>query len=175
MGIFQKLLEKYGGQSKSKILPQSFTKSYNLGMFTTVNDGQTLNPNQENDVAVIKVPQRQINKWGAGGIVAGVDVRHIMFISLFDGSTTPVQIEGTITLSNRGANGRNTIPYVAPRTETLRGSETDRTNSALLGEEKLGSIDGSYLVLSINPDTELVFSEVNSKVLIPVTIYDLKA
>ncbi len=171
MGI-ENLLSGLLGKKGGKV-PPHFTESINLASFSTVNDGKTLYAGQFNDVAVLKVPAQQVRKFGAGGLINGVDVRAIFFISLFDGSATPVQIEGVFKLSNRDANLRNDIPFIQPRTESLRGSKTDRNNAYLLGEAGLGSKQDSYLVMSIKPDTQLVLSQANSSVLVPMTVYAL--
>jgi len=149
-----------------------FIESVTLQQFTSNADGKILYAGQQNDVATLKIPSQQLRSWGQNGVTAGgADLRGILFVSLFDNSATPVQIDGSLRLAIRNNIGDKTVVYVQPRTESLRGSKTDRQNSYLLGVQRLKAIHDSYLVISIEPDAEATFSLANSDALLPLTIY----
>ncbi len=160
------------GNKKANTGLRHFTESITLAQFTTNADTKTLYAGQENDIATLKIPAQQYRAFGIGGVTAGgADLRGIFYASLFDDSATPVQIEGSLRLVNRNNAGDRSVVYVNPRTESLRGSKTDRNNSYLLGVNSLKAKEDSYLVLTIMPDKEMVFSLANSDVLLPLTVY----
>ncbi len=165
------LLGNLGGKKAGSGL-RHFTESITLAQFTTTADTKTLYAGQENDIATLKIPAQQYRSFGIGGVTAGgADLRGIFYASLFNTATTPVQIEGSLRLVNRNNAGDRSVVYVNPRTESLRGSKTDRNNSYLLGVNSLKAKQDSYLVMTIEPDVDMIFSKANSDVLLPLTVY----
>jgi len=159
-------------QSPANAGLERFIESITLKQFTSNADGKILYAGQQNDVATLKIPAQQMRSWGQNGVTpGGADLRGILYVSLFDTTATPVQIEGSLRLAIRNNIGDKTVVYVQPRTESLRGSKTDRTNAFLLGVQRLKAIHDSYLVISIEPDAEATFSLANSDALLPLTIY----
>jgi len=155
-----------------------FPSAMVLGDADSTGDGKTLSTGVRVVVWKKKVGAQQMMTFGKGAIRGGVDDRGILYLSLKDNASAPVQLEGTFRFELWDANDIPQAILHEVRSEEVRGSKTDRTQAYFLEElsHKGVAKEDSYLVITFKPDASAngkTIKDDNSDFQIPVTTFYL--
>jgi len=179
--LIKKISGEAEGKGKAQVSPYASRYSQSLGFLGFTKNGVADNADAENFYAgarkvfaTLQVKYKNEIFFGSGKVATGIDTRGILYVDLKDNSATPVQVEGEVQLILKNITTLKESVYKKPRTENLRGSQTDINNGFRLAMGGNSAGFQNELELAIVPDADFVFSVANSVVLVPMTTFALK-